>query len=501
MRWAGICPSLDSHDASKYLHKLHDVHITHIMLTMQILFEVRVTSSLRPPDLARLVPACATIVVLAGCSSLGLDYSKPELRLSSSYVGASTAGSTVAPDTAWWTQFGDKQLNNLVALGLAQNLTVLQAIERVEAARATAQINGVSYHPSINGSVSGSASGSTATDVISTSRSASIDASWEIDLFGAGKRNREAQVANVQTAEEAANGARLSLIGEVAGTYVNVRAYQRRLALAKASLDTQTATTEVVRKQVAAGAATELALSQSVGQQQSTAAGIPSLEASLQQSINALALLVGREPKEIQAMFDAGKRIPRAKGDIGKGVSADLLRSRPDIRQAERKLASAVADIGVKEADLYPSLTLTGALSTNGVTGTWNLGPTLSLPIFNRDRLTASVDLAKSAARSEYLAYRETVLTAVRDVEDALVAYSREKSRRASLAASVAAYSKAVELSNELYKGGSATYSELLSAQAAQQSAENALAQSDAQLALDYIALAKAFGGGWRLGD
>ena len=458
------------------------------------------TSFLRPSDLARLVPACATIVLLAGCSSLGLDYSKPELRLTSSYVGASSAGSTVAADTAWWTEFGDKQLNNLVALGLAQNLTVLQAIERVEAARATARINGVSYHLSINGSVSGSASVSIATDAITTSRSASIDASWEIDLFGAGKRNREAQVANVQTAEEAANGARLTLIGEVASAYVNVRTYQRRLALAKASLDTQTATTEVVRSQVAAGTATELALSQSVGQQQNTAAGIPSLEASLQQSINALALLLGKEPKEIQSMFSASGRIPRAKGDIGKGVPADLLRSRPDIRQAERELASAVAEIGVKEADLYPSLTLTGALSANGTAGTWNLGPTLSLPIFNRDRLTANVDLAKSTARSEYLAYRETVLKAVRDVEDGLVAYSREKSRRASLAASVAAYSKAVELSKALYEGGSATYSELLSAQAAQQSAENSLAQSDAQLALDYIALAKALGGGWQLG-
>jgi outer membrane protein TolC len=121
------------------------------------------------------------------------------------------------------------------------------------------------------------------------------------------------------------------------------------------------------------------------------------------------------------------------------------------------------------------------------------------VPIFNRDRLTANVDLAKSSARGQYLAYRATVLGAVRDVEDALVAYSREKSRRASLAASVAAYSKAAQLSKQLYEGGTATYSELLSAQAAQQSAENALAESDAQLALDYIGLAKALGGGWQL--
>lgn len=457
------------------------------------------TTSLPLSSLSRLGTACAAIVLLAGCSSLGIDYAKPEMRLTSAYVSASPAGSTVTADTAWWTAFGDKQLNSLVELGLAQNLSVLQAIERVTAARATAQVSGVSYQPSVNGTAAGSVSGSTANDTITASRSASVSASWELDLFGAGKRNREAQVANVQAAEEAVNGARLSLIGEVASAYVNVRTYQRRLSLAKASLETQTATTDIVRKQVAVGTATELALSQSVGQQQSTAAGIPSLEAALQQSINALALLVGKEPTEIQAMFKKSGSIPRARGDIGKGVPADLMRSRPDIRQAERELASAVADIGVKEADLYPSLTLAGALSVNGTAGSWNLGPSLSLPIFNRDRLTGSVDLAKSTARSSYLSYQATVLGAVRDVENALVAYSREKSRRASLAASVAAYSRAEELSRALYEGGSATYSELLSAQSALQSAQNALAQSDAQLALDYIALAKAFGGGWQL--
>jgi outer membrane protein, multidrug efflux system len=455
--------------------------------------------SLLRSGVPRLASAGVTALMLAGCSSLGINYAQPEMRLSSSYVSGTAAGTTVAADTAWWTAFGDKQLNAFIEAGLAQNLTVLQAIERVTAARATAAIAGVSYQPSVTGTASGSASGSTATDTIATSRSASVSASWELDLFGAGKRNREAQVANVQAAEEAVNGARLTLIGDIASAYVNIRTYQRRLALARASLETQTATAGVVRKQVEAGAATELALSQSVGQQESTAAGIPSLEAALQQSINALAVLLGQEPSEIQASFKKSGSIPRAAGSIGKGVPADLLRSRPDIRQAERELASAVADIGVKEADLYPSLTLSGALSVTANVNAWNLAPSLTLPIFNRDRLTANVDLAKSTARGQYLAYRETVLGAVRDVEDALVAYGREKSRRASLAASVAAYTKASQLSKQLYESGSATYSELLSAQAAQQSAEDALAQSDAQLALDYIGLAKALGGGWQL--
>jgi len=448
---------------------------------------------------SRLASSGAAMILLAGCSSLGLDYARPDMQLRAAYAEPQQSDTRVDADTRWWTAFGDKQLTALVEAGLAQNLSVLQAIERVEAARATARVNGVAYQPSLNGSASAITAGTigTGADVATTSRSASLDASWQIDLFGAGRRTREAQLADIAAAEEAVNGARLTLLGDIASTYVNIRTYARRLAIAQASLRTQTETTEVVRKQVAAGTATELALSQSIGQQQSTAAGIPSLQAALQQSVNALALLMGQEPAALKAMRSEAGRIPRTKASIGKGVPADLLRARPDIRQAERELASAVATIGVREADLLPSLTLAGALSTDTATGSWNLGPTLSLPIFNRDRLTASVDLAESTARSAYLAYRETVLSAVREVEDALAAYKREKSRRSALAASVEAYAKAAELSQSLYEAGSATYSELLSAQAAQQSAEDALAQSDAALALDYITLAQAMGGGW----
>lgn len=443
----------------------------------------------------------STFVLLAGCSSLGIQYTHPDTRLLPSYATAGQPGTAVTADTRWWTAFGDKLLNQLMDEGLAQNLTVLQAMERVEAARATARINGVSYQPSLTGTASLTESG-TISDGSSTSvttKSAGFDASWELDLFGAGKRNREKQAADVEAAQEVVNGARLTLIGDIASAYVNVRTYQRRLVLARAALETQRATTDVVKKQLAAGSATELALSQAQGQQQNTAAAIPSLESAVQQSINALAVLLGQEPKAVEGRFAATGRIPRAKGEIGKGVPADLIRVRPDIRQAERELAAAVADIGIKEADLYPSLTLSGALSTNGTTGSWNLGPTITLPLFNRDQLKANVDLAQSTAREQYLAYRQTVLGAVRDVEDALVAYNREKSRRAALSASVEAYTRASELSKSLYEGGSATYSELLTAQAAQQSAEDALIQSESAVASDYIALAKALGGGWSL--
>lgn len=448
--------------------------------------------------LARPLFGTSVVILLAGCSTLGLDYSQPQVNLSSSYAQPAGEGATVAPQTAWWTSLGDKTLNRLIEQGLAQNLTVAQAIEAVEAARATARINGVTYDPAVNASAASSTSGTFTSDSSAvTTRSASLDASWEIDFFGTAKRNREVQKANIESATESANAARLTLIGDIARTYVDIRSYQRRLGLAKASLQTQRQTTDMVQRKFEAGTSTALAVAQSEGQSQTTAASIPTLEVALQQSMNALAVLLGQQPAELAGALGNSGAIPRVRTAISSGVPADLLRNRPDIRQAERDLAAAVGKIGISEAELYPSLTLAGALSMSGSVGAWSLGPTLNIPVFNRDKLVANVDLAKSTAKSAYLAYRAAVLGAVQDVEDASIAYKRERTRRNALAEAVASYSKAVELSKSLYDAGSADYSEVLNAQGSLQAAQDSLAQSEATLAAAYITLAKALGGGW----
>jgi multidrug efflux system outer membrane protein len=408
----------------------------------------------------------------------------------------------VTSETRWWTALGDKTLNTLIEQGLAQNLTVAQAIEAVEAARATARVNGVSYDPSVTFAAASTTSGTLASGSSAvTARNAGIDASWEVDFFGTAKRNKAMQKANVDAAVEGANEARLVLVGDIARTYVDIRSYQRRLSLARAALKTQQETTGVVEKQFDAGTSTALAVVRSQGQSQTTAASIPSLEVALQQSINALAVLLGQEPGTLGKALGSSGSIPRVKAAIGTGIPADLLRNRPDLRQAERTLASAVENIGISEAALYPSLSLSGSLSTTGTIGSWTLGPTLSIPIFNRDQLTGSVDLANSKARSAYLAYRAAVLAAEQDVEDAIVSYAKERTRRSALAEAVASYTKAEELSRSLYTAGSADYSEVLSAQASLQSAQDSLAQSEANLATAYISLAKSLGGGWAVGQ
>jgi len=453
---------------------------------------------IKTSGLARPLVSTSLVVLLAGCSTLGMDYAQPQITLSSAYAQKGSAGPAVTAETRWWGAFGDKMLDSLIEEGLAQNLTVLQALEKIETARASARVNGVAYDPSVNGSISASASGVfDNAGSVTHSRSASIDASWEVDFFGKASRNKAVQRANIDAAVEGANEARLTLIGDIARTYVNIRTYQRRLVLAKASLHTQQETTGVVQKRYEAGASTALAVAQSQGQSQTTAASIPSLEVALQQSINALAVLLGKEPAALKGRLGGTGPIPTVKKGIGAGIPADLLRNRPDVREAERSLAAAVAQIGISEAALYPSLSLGGTLSTTGDVSSWSFLPTISLPIFNRDKLTGSVDLSKSNAKSAYLSYRATVLSAVQDVEDALVAYSKERTRRQALAAAVASYAKAQELSQSLYKAGSADYSDVLTSQASLQSAQDALAQSDATLATAYVTLAKALGGGW----
>lgn len=453
------------------------------------------------PASALHVFSAGILVLLAGCSSLGVDYTSPQSGLTPSFAARGTSGPAISSDTQWWLALNDKVLNGLIEQGLAQNLTVAQALEAIEAARATARINGVAYDPSVNLRVSSAASGTTAATSMATTRYAGIDASWEVDFFGTAKRNKAMQQANVDAAVQGANEARLTLIGDISRTYVDIRSYQRRLTLARAALKTQQETTGIVGKQFEAGTSNALAVARSQGQSQTTKASIPAIEVALQQSINALAVLLGQEPGAIQDKLASSGAIPRVRAAIGVGIPADLLRNRPDIRQAERALAAAVENIGISEAALYPSLSLSGSLSTTGTIGNWSLGPTLNIPIFNRDKLIGSVDLASSKARSAYLAYRTAVLAAEQDVEDAIVAYTKERTRRSALAEAVASYIKAEELSRSLYAAGSTDYGELLDAQTSLQSAQDSLAQSDAKLATAYIALAKALGGGWAAVD
>lgn len=434
---------------------------------------------------------------LAGCTTLGPAYNTPTISPGVSY-GASAAGAkTITRQVKWWRAFNDKTLNNLVDAGLAQNLTVAQAIERVVAARESAVSTGLNTLPSGSTLAQSTASGSSVGGA-QFSSSASASLSWEIDLFGGLAKQREAARATLDASIEEANGARLSLIGEIARNYLQARGYQDRLQIARSTLEAQNRTLSVTRQQNEAGLTSKLDLAQLQGDVSTTAAAIPTLEIALSETIHRLGVLLGQEPKSLQTMFASDTQIPRLSTAVSPGIPADLMRDRPDIRQAERQLASATADIGVAEADLYPNLSLSGNLSVSSMS-TWSIGPTLSLPIFNRGQLKQTVLIEESQARQSYLAYKQTVLEAVEEVENALVGLSKQQTRRSQLANSYTSYSQATELADERYAAGETTLLNLLTAQRSLYTARDNLAQSTVEVGLQYIALSLALGGGWDL--
>ncbi|UXN72306.1 efflux transporter outer membrane subunit [Devosia sp. A8/3-2] len=444
----------------------------------------------------RVTTTLATTLILAGCTTLGQPYVAPSVDANARYGAAQAGGAkSVTATTMWWRAFNDSQLNALIEAGLKQNLTIARAVERVIEARETAAAEGIGLP---TGSASGSAAGSSAGGDVELTRSASTTLNWEIDLFGGLAKRREAAQASIDAATEEANMARLTLIGDIATAYVEAQGYQDRIHIARTTLESQNQTTALTRKQNEVGVVTRLDVTQLAGDVASTAASIPALEISLNESIHRLGVLLGQQPSALKSMFATTTQIPRLSGSVQAGIPSDLMRDRPDIRQAERTLAEAAADIGVAQADLYPSLTLAGNLSVSSAT-TWSLGPTLSLPIFNRGALKATVRLEESDAEQAYLAYRETVLEAVEEIENALVGFSKQQARRSELAESYTSYTEATDIADDLYRAGDTTLLDLLTAQRSLYTARDSLAQSSVAVATQYIILCKATGGGWNI--
>ena len=433
---------------------------------------------------------------LSGCTTLGSSYVAPAIAPAARYEHAAAGSKTITAQMRWWRVFGDATLDRLIATGLGQNLTVAQAVERVVAARASAKATGFNAQPGGTSALQANVGGTSQTAEVTPAGSAAASLSWEVDLFGGLARQRDLAEATLGAAIEEANGARLSLIGEIARNYVQARGYQDRLHIARSTLEGQRRTLAVTEQRNAAGVTSALDLAQLKGDVSTTAAAIPALEIALSQTLHRLGVLLGQAPTALDATFRQGAQIPRVSARSAAGIPADLMRDRPDIRQAERQLAAATAAVGVAEADLYPSLTLGGNLSIATIAN-WSLGPSLSLPIFNRGQLKANVELEQSRARQAYLAYRQAVLEAVEEVENALVGLSRQQTRRAELARSYTSYSEATELAEARYAAGETTLVTLLTAQRSLYSARDTLAQSTVDVALQYIALSLALGGGW----
>lgn len=430
----------------------------------------------------------------------------PDISLSPTYKqGSVVRGETIDPTTKWWANFGDANLNRLIDDALAQNISIEQARERIKVARYSARIAGSTYLPQIEASASATKSGAHTEgqkSVNTSNASAGLSGAWLLDYLGA-KSTAEARQADIEQQKEALNTARLAVIAGVANAYLSAQGLGRQIVIAQKALAVQNDTARITTAKLDAGTASALDSTRAKGAAALTAADIPTLQQAREQAINQIAILLAKEPAEFDNLFTKYTPVRRPRVKFSNGIPADLLRNRPDVRQAEWALKTAVAEIGIAEADLYPSISLSGTLNAsiaqvgNISSQTWGFGPSISIPIFDRGRLKANVDLSKSSARIQYLAYRQAVLTAVQDVEDSMIALKAEQRRNAQLAIAVSEYSKAEALARQLNDAGTTEFSDVLLAQASLYSAQLQYAASSMLLATNYVDLCQALGGGW----
>jgi multidrug efflux system outer membrane protein len=315
----------------------------------------------------------------------------------------------------------------------------------------------------------------------------------------------EAAEADLGAKQEDLHDVLVSLLAEVAVNYLDVRTFQVRLAVAEANLQAQSETYQLAQWRYEAGLSDELTVQQARYNLENTRSQIPTLRTGLEEAMNRIAVLLGEQPGKLHAELEKREPIPVTPLNVAVGVPADLLRRRPDVRQAERQLAAQTARIGVATADLYPKFTLSGsigleALSLNNLSsGIWTLsgGPRISWAIFKAGAIRQNIEV-QSALQEQYLiAYETAVLSALEEVENALVAYAEEQQRRQSLSEATQAAQKAVELAQHKYQAGLTDFSNVLDAQRSLLSFQDQLAQSDGTVTSNLVRLYKALGGGW----
>ena len=432
-----------------------------------------------------------------------------------------TAAPTAEDITAWWDKFDDPVLGQLVVAARGANTDLAQGVARLRQAREALVQSRASLLPTVSGSggyqrnenLRGGGRSFTLPDgtVVDTGGgggannfSLGLSASYQLGLFGEIRRTVEASGAQYQAAGFDYATTLLSIESEVATNYVLARAYQAQLANARASLGIQDDNLEIAGFRVQAGLVSSLDSEQARAQRAQTAATIPSLESQYNQAVSRLGVLTGQAPGGLKPLLEPVKPIPSGPATVNVGIPADTLRQRPDVRAAERTLAAATAQIGVAKAALYPALAITGNINTNassiggiGDAITGGLFAGLTQAIFNGGRLRSQVRGQEAAADAALAAYRGTVLTALEDVENAIVALQSAQEREAQFRIALDSANNSALLGRLQYRNGLTDFVTLNTQETALLSARNGLTQARSDQATALIQLYIALGGGW----
>jgi NodT family efflux transporter outer membrane factor (OMF) lipoprotein len=460
----------------------------------------------------------AVLLALAGCA-VGPDYRPPRTVTPDEWhaQGAGTAAAPTADPAVladWWKTLEDPILDRLIEQALANNKTAKQAYASVVEARARRGIAAADFWPSLGGFAGGNRTNSDARvsdpDVgVSGGNdeiyNAGLDSGWELDLFGGQRRALEAANAQLGASEADLRDVLVTLLGDVALSYVDVRTAQSRLSFAEKNLEAQRGVLDITGWRAEAGLATSLDVERAQSNYQQTRAAIPSLQSSLVQSMNRLAVLTGDPPGSLEATLAQRRPVPVASLEIAAGVPADVLRRRPDIRVAERRLAAQTAQVGVATAALYPSLSLSGSITLQALAAddvldgfqTDRLGLSLDVPLFRGGALRQNVNAQNALVTQALAAYEATVLAAYEEVENALTASSNEDARHQALQLGVESARRASQLALTQYNSGLVDFQTVLDADRQLLALEDSLAVSDGEMTANLIRLYKALGGGW----
>ena len=469
-----------------------------------------------PTILALFLTMTFAMAIFSGCA-VGPDYVKPTVQEPKQWLEEDNpkVESEEADFTTWWKVFGDPVLDTLVDSAYQQNLDLRLAGIRILQARAQLgvaignlypqQQSGVGSYSRIN------LSENTANVPLETAYSdyhIGFDAAWELDFWGKFRRGVESNIGSLEASIASYDNILVTLTSEVARTYVVIRTLEERLDIARQNVKIQERSLQIALVRFEGGDVTELDVSQARSLVHTTQALIPELEIGLRQAKNGLAVLLGKMPGEVDQMLQGPNKIPTAPTTVAVGVPAELLRRRPDIRRAERLLASQSAQIGVAKADLFPHFVLFGSIGWQaGGSSDWlnssSLrgigGPGFSWDIFNYGRIRNNIRVQDARFQQLVVNYENTVIKAAQETENALVSFLRTQEQVRLLGQAVNASKRSVDLSMVQYKEGLADYQRVLDTQRALTEQQDRYTAASGDVVLNLVSTYKSLGGGWKI--
>ena len=456
-----------------------------------------------------LLISTATALLFAGCS-MAPDVKTPQVEMPSSFDKNSDKNTTV--DISWWKNFHDENLNLLIEEALKNNDDLKLAVANVQKARAQYGISEADMYPKLDLDASAERQRKSSNAFpsnfggIYNNYSVSASVAYELDFWGRARNQRSADFSSLLATDADKEALRISLIVDVATYYFNLVSINEQLNIAKESLKSYEETLQYREMQLKHGVVDELVVAQAKAQVASANTLVQTIETSKVKTQSALALLLGRSPKEIfEKMVVSSKNLPESI-EIPAGLPAALLQNRPDIKAAEENIRAKTALIGVAKAAYFPSISLTGNYGyqsqnfdnlISGSSSVWGFGPSLNMPIFDFGRISAAVKVSKADQKAALISYDKVVKTAYKEVYDALGTIRVSKLKCDSVDQEVQANDQAYMLANKKFERGTASYLDVLLAQKALLSARLTSVSTNAQLLIDEVTLYKSLGGGW----